>query len=184
MTERPNDRLFRLAGVSGLVLLLGLVTWQDRRGERVVKATPERSPIHDHTDPGQHDNTLKVEPLDHDSGAATLSGRKEGVIRVASYEAFRFGFSPDPLVVTAGERVRLRVKSRDVEHGMMIPEIDFSSTMPVGDAKDVEFIAPASPGEYPVFCNVFCGTGHGSMKGTLVVLPKRVEDGHGHDRHE
>jgi cytochrome c oxidase subunit 2 len=103
------------------------------------------------------------------------SGRIEAGVRVVAYDAFQYGFDPDPLVVRAGERVRLLVKSRDVTHGAMIPEVDFSTTMPPGNRKEAEFNAPAQPGEYPVFCSVFCGPDHGDMKGRLLVLP--AEDG-------
>lgn len=149
----------------GLAALLGLVLWASR---------PRRSdtPAHDHADPAQRGRAVTEKALDErEAGDLTPSGRIEGGIRVIDYDASQYRFDPDPLVVRAGERIRLCVISRDVVHGVMIPEVGFSTDMPTDKRKMAEFVAPAKPGEYPVFCSVFCGPDHGNMKGRLLVLP-------------
>ena len=185
MAGKPYDKTFRMVGIVGLILLLGLVAWRNQGSGKTEVTSPKTSSSedHDHADPAQHGNRTQGAALDEEAAAATLSGQTEGDLRLVPFEAFRFGFSPDPLVVLAGERVKLRIKSRDVKHGVMIPEIDFSAAVPVGKTIEAEFTAPAAAGKYPIFCSVFCGTGHGTMKGTLVVLPPAKEDGHeqGHE---
>lgn len=162
MTANMNhDKLCRISGLLGLVLLLGLTAWLDHRF----------SSHHDHSDPSQHRRDVTGKALDGRDSAGGVSGQVVGDLREVVFEAYKYVFAPDPLVVRAGERVRLKVKSRDVEHGMIIPEVNLSSPMPLGKHKKLEFTAPAKPGRYPIFCSVFCGSGHGSMKGTLIVLP-------------
>ena len=175
MSNERKDTMFRVAGAVGLALLLGLVLWAQRESQPHAQEAG-----HEHSDPAHHGHVVAGKPLDEEhADALTPSGRVEDGVRVVEYDAFRYGFSPDPLVVRAGEKVRLLVKSRDVAHGVMIPEVDFSTDVSTDKRKSVELNAPEQPGEYPVFCSVFCGPGHGDMKGRLLVLPAEQE-GHGH----
>lgn len=175
MSTDRKDTTFRIGGMLGLAALLGLVLWA-RQPHRL------ETPAHDHADPAQQGHAVEENPLGADAtGHLQSSGRLEDGIRVVDYDAFQYGFAPDPLVVRADERVRLNVTSRDVAHGVMIPEVDFSTDMPTDRRKTAEFVAPAKPGEYPVFCSVFCGPDHGNMKGRLLVLPATDDANQHHD---
>ncbi len=165
MSER-SDLTYRVFGVLGLVLLLAITLWGNSH-----MAHSHSDTDHDHSDPAQHGQDVKAKELKDTSGYQ-LSGSIINGRRVVDYDAFQYYFSPDPLVVYAGEEIELKVKSGDVEHGLVIPEIDFSAKMPLGDRVSVFFTAPKKTGEYPVFCSIYCGSGHGDMKGMLVVLPK------------
>lgn len=156
-----NDNIYRILGIVGLTVLLIFILWAQ------YKSRPDK---HDHSDPTQHGHTIHATQL-KDSQDLVPSGTVEGNVRIVNYDAFRYYFSPDPLVIYAGETVELRVKSNDSKHGVMIPEIDFSAEMPLEQRKSVSFKAPNKPGEYPVFCSVYCGPGHGDMIGKLIVLP-------------
>ena len=163
MDKDAKDRAFRIGGIFGLAVLLVLVLW----------ARQPRAPHHDH----DHARPARDERAAGEIPGKELepvpSGRVENGVRVVEYDAYQYGFDPDPLVVFAGERVRLLVRSRDVEHGVMIPEVNFQTEMPVGEErKEAGFSAPGEPGEYQVFCSVYCGPGHGQMTGSLVVLPR------------
>lgn len=183
MKDQRKDRFFQIAGIAGLAGLLMFTLWmrsvdRSRAGSRNRdKASEHVSGTHDHQDPSHHEMNVSSEELSGQAGIRLPSGNLANGIREVSYEAFQYGFDPDPLIVRAGEKVRLLVKSRDVEHGMMIPEVDFNAPMPLDKAKAVEFTAPVKAGEYPIFCSIFCGTGHGAMKGTLTVLPANNPDG-------
>lgn len=156
---------FSVSGIVGLAALLGIVLWAGQRR----RPEPHQ---HDHSDPAHHGQDMGGQALSgHAAATLNPSGRIENGVRVIDYDAFQYGFDPDPLVVRAGERVRLLVKSRDVTHGAMIPEVDFSTEISAGNRKAAEFTAPAKPGEYPLFCSVFCGPNHGDMKGRLLVVP-------------
>jgi cytochrome c oxidase subunit 2 len=162
-----------MAGIAGLVLLLGIILWAQRQNR--PSAT---TGVHEYSDPLQHGHEITGQPLTDQMQELTPSGKIENSVRIVGYDAFQYQFSPDPLVVRAGEKVRLLVKSRDVTHGITIPEIGFSTDIPPGERKPAEFTAPDRPGEYPVFCSVFCGSGHGEMKGRLVVLPAAQDHEH------
>ncbi|HCE46728.1 MAG TPA: hypothetical protein DET40_24540 [Lentisphaeria bacterium] len=172
MEEIRKDTFFRMAGILGLTLILALILWaQKSTSEKSESMNTVHTP-HNHSDPTQHGHEITSKEIKKEEVSDLKpSGTLESGVRIVDYDAYKYGFEPDPLVVVAGEKVRLRVKSRDVVHGMMIPEIDFSTDMPIKERKTVEFHAPVKSGEYPVFCSVFCGSGHGNMKGRMIVLP-------------
>lgn len=82
--------------------------------------------------------------------------------------ARRFEFIPGTIEVNEGDKLILHITSEDVDHGFSLPSFGVSKVIPVGKTVDIEFIADKK-GEYPFFCNVACGSGHGNMQGKLVV---------------
>jgi cytochrome c oxidase subunit 2 len=91
--------------------------------------------------------------------------------------ASNFQFEPASIRVTAGERVRLVLRSSDGTHGFAIPGLKIDALLGKGgEAVVVEFTAPA-PGTYEVACSEFCGRGHGHMKATLISVgpPRRTD---------
>jgi len=86
--------------------------------------------------------------------------------------ASRFKFEPETLQVTEGDRVRLTVRSTDTEHGFSIKRMNVRVAVPkTGEPVTVEFVAER-PGTYEFKCSEYCGSGHGRMKGQLVVSPR------------
>jgi cytochrome c oxidase subunit 2 len=82
--------------------------------------------------------------------------------------AGNFAFDPSTIEVTAGEPVRLTIRSKDRVHGFSIPKLKIDQRIPKGgESVVVEFVAPA-PGRYEIACSEFCGSGHGQMKAALV----------------
>lgn len=108
----------------------------------------------------------------HEQKAAIVgqgfSGRLENGVRVIELTASKFKFVPDPMVVKKGEKIRLIAKSTDVKHGIAIPEFKVNLVMPADKKAVVEFTADKA-GEFRSHCSVFCGLGHGKMKGKLIV---------------
>ena len=92
------------------------------------------------------------------------------VSRTIEITAEQYRFVPSQIEVLAGETVRLRIRSIDVMHGLAIREFGISEQLAPGEEVEVEFTAE-TPGRYPFSCSVFCGSGHGTMAGTVVVLP-------------
>ena len=82
--------------------------------------------------------------------------------------AKKFEFDPSTITVNKGDKVKIKITSTDVNHGFAIPEYGISQKVDVGKTETIEFIADKS-GEFTFFCNVFCGSGHKEMKGTLIV---------------
>lgn len=86
--------------------------------------------------------------------------------------ASRFEFEPATLQVSEGDRVRLTLRSMDTEHGLEIKKLKVKVAVPKGgDPVTVEFVAD-KPGTYDFKCSEYCGSGHGRMKGQIVVTPR------------
>lgn len=83
--------------------------------------------------------------------------------------AKRFDFVPSIITVNKGDKVKLRIKSVDVTHGFSLSEYEISKTLEPNKEVIVEFLADKK-GEFEFRCNNFCGSGHGEMKGVLIVL--------------
>ncbi len=81
----------------------------------------------------------------------------------------QFKFTPDPIIVSKGNKVRVHLWSDDVAHGFSVPDLNIiSGEVPPGKEVIVEFMADKS-GEYMIKCSVYCGNGHKDMKGTLII---------------
>jgi cytochrome c oxidase subunit 2 len=84
--------------------------------------------------------------------------------------ASRFKFEPETVSVAEGDRVRLRLRSADRTHGIGIKAFRVKALIPkLGDAVTVEFVADRA-GTFDITCSEYCGTGHRTMKGRLIVL--------------
>ena len=98
-----------------------------------------------------------------------LPQKIEPRIKEFKIKAFRFEFDPSTIEVNRGDTVRLILTSTDVSHGISIPQFNVNMKIKnAGEEVTAEFVADKS-GTFPFFCNVFCGSGHSSMKGTLIV---------------
>ena len=89
-------------------------------------------------------------------------------VKEFTVEASQWQFSPDTITVSKGDRVKITLVNKDVSHGIAIPQFGFSLKAAAGETAIGEFTADKA-GNYTFFCNVVCGEGHKSMKGTLVV---------------
>jgi len=92
---------------------------------------------------------------------------------VASVKRFsviakRWDFSPSTIEVDEGDTVIMNIESVDVSHGFVISAFGVSEFLSPGNTVSIEFVADKA-GSFPFFCNVQCGSGHGSMRGTLIV---------------
>ena len=83
-------------------------------------------------------------------------------------EAKKFEFIPNTITVNQGDKVILHITSTDTKHGIGIPAFDIMQDLNEGETTDIEFIADKT-GTFSFICNVFCGTSHSDMKGTLIV---------------
>jgi heme/copper-type cytochrome/quinol oxidase subunit 2 len=100
---------------------------------------------------------------------AAAAGPPVHVVQIA---AGRYQFEPAAIQVTAGESVRLVLRSKDGVHGFSIPSLEIDAQIPKGgDPVTVEFTAPAA-GQYQIACSELCGSGHGRMKAVLVSAAK------------
>jgi cytochrome c oxidase subunit 2 len=92
--------------------------------------------------------------------------------RAFEMTASRFRFEPETVEVTEGERVRLILRSTDTEHGFSVKKLNLKVAVPkTGEPITVEFVADKA-GTYEFKCSEYCGSGHGRMKGRIVVTAR------------
>jgi cytochrome c oxidase subunit 2 len=109
---------------------------------------------------------LVILGLELASSPAAVARQQE--VHEVQVVARRFTFEPATIQVTAGERVRLVLRSADTAHGFAIRGLKLDVDIPRGgDAVIEEFVAPP-PGRYEVKCSELCGSGHGQMKAALL----------------
>ena len=82
--------------------------------------------------------------------------------------AKQFAFEPAVIEVNKGDKVRLIVTSVDVPHGIAVPEYGINERLDPGKPVTIEFTAEKE-GTFTTFCSAFCGSGHSSMKGKIIV---------------
>jgi len=91
-----------------------------------------------------------------------------GPVHEIEVVASKFAFEPPTIEVTAGESVRLVVRSADTVHGFAIRKLNLELPIPSrGQSATLEFTAP-QPGRFEITCSEFCGSGHRRMKAALV----------------
>ena len=95
---------------------------------------------------------------------------KSSSVKEIEMTARRWEFEPSVITVKEGERLRLIIKSRDLDvtHGFSISAFNINRNLEPGKEEIIEFVANKK-GSFTFACSVFCGSGHGSMKGKLIV---------------
>ncbi|WP_225934347.1 MULTISPECIES: cupredoxin domain-containing protein [unclassified Cupriavidus] len=89
--------------------------------------------------------------------------------RVIPMRARRFVFIPDKLALKPGETVVLAITAEDVIMGFSAPDFGVRADLPPGQKVEVRLTAPKKRGSYAFLCDIFCGSGHESMGGTIDV---------------
>jgi cytochrome c oxidase subunit 2 len=104
------------------------------------------------------------------SVAVACAHAPAGEPRVVSIHAKRFTYTPNEVTVKLGVPVVLELVSDDREHGFDLPELGLEANIRPGKPARVAF-TPTKAGRFDFHCDVFCGSGHEGMEGTLVVVP-------------
>ena len=97
-----------------------------------------------------------------------LADARDEVPNTIQVIAKRYSFTPDQITVKRGQVVTLSLRSLDVTHGLSIKELGIKTGIPKGRDTVVSF-TPQAVGTFVGQCSHFCGSGHGSMKFTVVV---------------
>ncbi|HUI99729.1 MAG TPA: cupredoxin domain-containing protein [Usitatibacter sp.] len=98
-------------------------------------------------------------------GGAVRAGDAPRVIKVS---ARRFVFTPNEITVRKGEPVIFELTTEDVFMGFDVPDFNVRSDIVPGKVMRLS-LAPDKAGRFTFLCDVFCGEGHETMNGTLVV---------------
>jgi cytochrome c oxidase subunit II len=103
-----------------------------------------------------------------DGMAASPAAQGTAQVHEIQVTAKKYEFSPNPIRVKKGERVRLVITAIDHDHGFKLEAFNIDQKLKKDVPTTVEFTADKA-GTFPFKCSVHCGMGHGRMKGTLIV---------------
>jgi len=88
--------------------------------------------------------------------------------RLIKVSARRFVFNPSTIKLKKGETVDFELRTEDVLMGFNVPDFNVRSDIPPGQVMHLT-LTPDKTGTFTFLCDIFCGSGHESMNGTLVV---------------
>ena len=100
------------------------------------------------------------------AGASLAAAPKERVIKV---KARRFTYAPDKITVKKGEPIVFELTTADILMGFSLPDFGVRADI-VPDKVTRLALTPDKTGTFQFLCDIFCGEGHESMNGTLVVV--------------
>jgi cytochrome c oxidase subunit II len=89
--------------------------------------------------------------------------------QVVHVTAKKFDYDPSEITVQKGRPVAIEIVSADRKHGFVIPELGIRTDVLPGQTNVVRFI-PDRAGRFGFHCDLFCGSGHEGMSGTLIVV--------------
>jgi cytochrome c oxidase subunit II len=98
-------------------------------------------------------------------GAGLAARGEDKVIRVT---ARKFVFTPNEITLKKGEPVVIELSTLDVFMGFNVPELQVRSDIVPGKVMRVA-LTPDRAGTFTFLCDVFCGDGHETMSGKIVV---------------
>jgi cytochrome c oxidase subunit 2 len=98
-------------------------------------------------------------------GAGISARGAEKVIRVT---ARKFVFTPNEIALKKGEPVVIELATQDVFMGFNVPELKVRSDIVPGKVMRLS-LTPDRAGTFVFLCDVFCGDGHETMSGKIVV---------------
>jgi cytochrome c oxidase subunit 2 len=120
-------------------------------------------------------DTLNRRAVLHAAGAFTLATLTAGVAaaqatkpRVIRVVAKKFEFVPAEIRVRPGEAVTLLFTAPEVPMGFNLADFQLRVDIVPGQVARLDF-KPDRAGRFTFLCDVFCGSGHEEMSGTLVV---------------
>lgn len=94
-----------------------------------------------------------------------VHGRAERTIHMGVRQ---YAWDPSVILVKQGELVRLIVHNADVQHGLVIPDLNVLNIDIPPEGAVIEFVA-SKTGTFVFFCSYYCGEGHSEMRGKIIV---------------
>ena len=88
--------------------------------------------------------------------------------RVIPVVARKFVFLPNKIEVKKGEAITLELTAPEVVMGINIPDFKVRADIIPGQVARLTF-TPDKTGTFTFLCDIFCGDGHESMSGTMIV---------------
>lgn len=111
-------------------------------------------------DPAHVDSTP---PFDQPGVVATGDNAYTAVLVAQAWS-----YTPNEIRVPKGAEVTFVATSRDVIHGLLIPNTNVNAMVIPGQVTKITYRFDEA-GEFPMVCHEFCGIGHHGMYGKVVV---------------
>jgi cytochrome c oxidase subunit 2 len=89
--------------------------------------------------------------------------------RIIPITAKKFEYEPAELTLKLNQPVVFQLKTLDVVMGFSVPDFGVRGTIIPGQVTEVA-MTPTKTGEFTFLCDVFCGSGHENMEGTMRVV--------------
>ena len=102
-------------------------------------------------------------------GPVAILAQPQPSRRIIPIRAQKFTYEPAELTLKLNEPVIFQLSSADVVMGFSVPDFKVRGTILPGQVVEVP-MTPNKVGEFIFLCDVFCGTGHENMEGTLRVV--------------
>jgi cytochrome c oxidase subunit 2 len=99
-------------------------------------------------------------------GLGATAQPKEQVIKIT---ARRFTYTPNKLTLKKGVPVVLELTTADILMGFSAPDFDIRADIIPGRVARVRLV-PDKIGTFAFLCDIFCGSGHETMNGTITVV--------------
>lgn len=131
-------------------------------------SVPKKAPIA--WDPAQPYKGLGVRGI-HTGAPYTIddmplaTGKTDPVVKIT---AKKFEFDPKTITLRKGVPVVLELTSLDRLHGFSCPELGIRADISPNKTSTIRFV-PTRAGKFGFHCDIFCGSGHEQMTGTIVV---------------
>ncbi len=90
-------------------------------------------------------------------------------LKLIKVSARRFIFPPANITLKKGETVDIELSTADVLMGFSVPDMNARSDIPPGQVMHVK-LTPDKVGTFTFLCDIFCGSGHENMNGTITVV--------------
>jgi len=82
--------------------------------------------------------------------------------------AKNYDFGKFTLELEKGKTYQLKLAAKEMKHAIVVRELRLQNRIKVGEIKTIEF-APKEAGTFRVVCGEWCGAGHASMVGKIIV---------------
>jgi cytochrome c oxidase subunit II len=103
-------------------------------------------------------------------GVAAERALSQSGERVIKITAERYDYEPEHITLRRGEPVVLELTAEDRMHGFHLKALGVRADVLPGNSVRVR-VVPDKLGTFPFTCDVFCGSGHGEMSGSITVTP-------------
>ena len=107
----------------------------------------------------------KTAPFDTPGVSETGPGKYQVIMMTQVWN-----FLPKEIKVPAGAEVTFKVTSKDVTHGLMVENTNINVMVVPGQVTEFKVTFKKS-GTYQFVCHEYCGVGHQTMAGQIIVEP-------------